>query len=336
MAAHSEVARMRVFIDTNILLDIYHLSGADLDELAKLVDLVKSGKVTLLVPQQVMDEFWRNREGVIADALKRFRESKAQATIPNVLRSYPSALKLRQAVDAVNEMVRDLTLQVTADIHSNALKADQIISELFSSSEVHTVPEPVVSRARLRVDLGNPPGKKGSMGDAINWEWLIQSQVPDGVREIVIVSGDGDFESELSKGELREFLLREWNERHPSCLLSLDKSLTDFLKREFPAIQLADETEKLAAIERLEKAWSFTATHRAIEQLSIYDDFKDQEVERILRAYVENRQVYWILGDEDVHSFALKIKSLAKTDATRDLAKKLDELVAQFSGENGS
>jgi predicted nucleic acid-binding protein len=174
MAAHSEVARMRVFIDTNILLDIYHLSGADLDELAKLVDLVKSGKVTLLVPQQVMDEFWRNREGVIADALKRFRESKAQATIPNVLRSYPSALKLRQAVDAVNEMVRDLTLQVTADIHSNALKADQIISELFSSSEVHTVPEPVVSRARLRVDLGNPPGKKGSMGDAINWEWLIQ------------------------------------------------------------------------------------------------------------------------------------------------------------------
>lgn len=47
---------MRVFIDTNILLDFYGLSGADLEELKKVVQLVEDGKMQLLLPQQVIDE----------------------------------------------------------------------------------------------------------------------------------------------------------------------------------------------------------------------------------------------------------------------------------------
>src|SRR5882757_3295608 len=97
---------MKVFIDTNILLDIYHLSGPDLEELRKLTKMVEKGKVELLVSQQVVDEFWRNRERVIADALKRFRESKATAQIPNIIRTYPESKDLREAVDKVNNIVR--------------------------------------------------------------------------------------------------------------------------------------------------------------------------------------------------------------------------------------
>ena len=50
-------ADVKVFIDTNILLDIYHLFGSDLEELRKLKKMVEKGKV--LVSKQIIDEFWK-------------------------------------------------------------------------------------------------------------------------------------------------------------------------------------------------------------------------------------------------------------------------------------
>ena len=160
---------MKVFIDTNILLDIYHLSGPDLEELRKLVKLSERKKVELLVSQQVEDEFWRNREGVIADALKNFRESKAISKVPNIIRSYPEAQVLRDSVNLVNETVKKLNQIVSKDIEDKTLKADEILTELFSAIKVGEISDEIMNRARLRADIGNPPGKKGSMGDAINW-----------------------------------------------------------------------------------------------------------------------------------------------------------------------
>ena len=48
---------MKVFIDTNILLDFYHLSGSDLDELQKLVQLVKEGRRTTADASQTLSRF---------------------------------------------------------------------------------------------------------------------------------------------------------------------------------------------------------------------------------------------------------------------------------------
>ena len=60
---------MNIFIDTNVYLSFYHLSSDDLEELKKLVVLAREGKVVLLLPEQVIDEFRRNRAAKIADAL---------------------------------------------------------------------------------------------------------------------------------------------------------------------------------------------------------------------------------------------------------------------------
>lgn len=53
---------VNLFIDTNIFLSFYHLSGEDLEELDKLAVLIKKKQVQLLLPRQVRDEFYRNRE----------------------------------------------------------------------------------------------------------------------------------------------------------------------------------------------------------------------------------------------------------------------------------
>jgi hypothetical protein len=68
-SSHRKIG-MNLFIDTNIFLSFYHLSSDDLEELRKLGVLLDKKKVTLLLPKQVIDEYRRNREVKIADALK--------------------------------------------------------------------------------------------------------------------------------------------------------------------------------------------------------------------------------------------------------------------------
>ena len=62
---------MNIFIDTNVYLSFYHLSSDDLEELKKLVVLAREGKVVLLLPEQVIDEFRRNRAANLRSVLLR-------------------------------------------------------------------------------------------------------------------------------------------------------------------------------------------------------------------------------------------------------------------------
>lgn len=324
---------MKVFIDTNILLDIYHLSGADLEELRKLKKMVEKKKVELLVSSQVVDEFWRNRERVIADALKNFRDSKAVAKIPNIIRAYPEAKELKASVDKTNEIVKALLARATEDIANDALKADEVIRELLSAVTVGEVTAEILARAQRRGEVGNPPGKKDSLGDGINWEWLLEQQVEFWEDELVIISADGDYESELTKGKPREYLWREWSKKNPGCNLVLEKSLTDFLAARFPGIQLAEEIDKMEEIERLENSSNFATTHSAIAALNQYDDFKDAEISRIVAAYLENSQVAWILGDDDVKAFGQKVLGLAKSAETKEACSELKKRLEELEGD---
>ena len=62
-----------------------------------------------------------------------------------------------------------------------------------------------------RVQVGNPPGKAQSFGDAINWETLLRA-APDG-EDLLLVSADGDYASALDRSSLDGFLRQEWLDR---------------------------------------------------------------------------------------------------------------------------
>jgi hypothetical protein len=108
--------------------------------------------------------------------------------------------------------------------------------------------------------------------------------------------------------------------------------VTDFLAREFPQITLADESGKLAAITALEESWSFAATHSAVGRLLQFDDFSDEQVQRILRTFTDNDQVGWILGDEDVSALAKKVLALVNTEEAAILSSKVTDMMSQFGG----
>lgn len=317
---------MDIFVDTNILLDLYHLSGPDLEELKKIIKLAENKQITVYLPQQVSDEFWRNRERVIRDALDNLAKTKAVQFLPNIVRSNPKANDLRKAVDQVNSLVKTLQEETKSAINNNELAADKLIESFLSLCK--PVPPEIIQKAILRKQLGNPPGKAGSLGDAINWEWLLsQTEINS---DLKIISSDGDFESELIPGTPKEFLLREWEKVNPFGTLCLFKSLPEFLKAHFPDIKLADEIDKFSAIEKLEKSLSFAATHSAIAKLQKFDDFADNEIIRIAAAYTNNTQVRMIVGDADVAAFAKKIIPLAKSQPAREALKPVEDMLSEI------
>ena len=63
---------LNLYLDANIYLSFYHYSEDDIDELDKLLVLLEEKKVILYLPEQTRNEFLRNRENKIADAMKSF------------------------------------------------------------------------------------------------------------------------------------------------------------------------------------------------------------------------------------------------------------------------
>lgn len=321
---------MNIFIDTNVLLDFYRLSGGDLDELRRVAKLSENGKITLLLSEYLKDEFYRNREGVISLAINQFRKSRTELHLPNLVRVYPDSEELKKVKDEFEKHMKSLTESLLEDIRKSSLKADSVISEVFNSTESTDVSPEIIQRGITRSTLSQPPGKKDSCGDSIHWEWLLEI-VPDG-QDLTIISGDGDFESSLQEGSISSYLQDEWNKKKGTHC-TLYKSLSAFFNEYFPDIRLADEVDKECSIEKLDKSPNFATTHNAIKKLASHDDFSRDEILRLVSAYISNEQIHWILGDEDVHSFAMKLVSLAYAVDLIDEVQPLELMLSKLELE---
>ncbi len=295
---------MNVFLDTNIYLSFYQLSSDDLEELKNLAVLVRQGKIRLLVPRQVVEEFRRNREEAISDALKLLKEQRRSLQLPQLARQYP---EYAQAVKAQKEIVKalgQLVDHIQRDALSRALDADSVIEELFEVGHNIEISSKDINNAERRMRSGSPPGKKGSIGDALNWQALLR-HVRRG-QDLHFVSDDADFYSPLAPAVLHEYLRHEWHEANRSEIKPYTR-LSAFLAEHFPDIKLASELEKDILIRSLENAASFAETHAAVLGLSKYTKFTRDQVNAIIKAAVTNNQVYWIGRDPDVHAFLSKV-----------------------------
>lgn len=318
---------MNIFIDTNIYLSFYHLSSDDLEELKKLVVLVREGKIILLLPDQVIDEFRRNRAAKIADALKRMREQRRSLQLPQVARQYEEYKRVREAQAEYDKQFDTLIERIEADVATGTLEADAIIEELFQVARKIPMTNEAVSRARLRVELGRPPGKKGSLGDAVNWELLLET-VTEG-EDLYFVSDDADYTSPLNEDQIHPYLENEWSETKTSNVYFY-KRLSALFREKFPDIRLASELEKDLLIQELAESPNFLTTHNVIAKLKRYSDFSRAQINALVTAAVTNNQVYWIAKDSDVTAFFSSLlqgrEDLVNPDNLRRLKYALEEL----------
>ena len=317
---------MQLFIDTNIYLAFYQLTSEDLEELNKLIVLIEKGDVTLYVTNQVCSELSRNREIKIAEAINRLREQHLNLQFPQMCKDYPEYALLRDHQKLFEDNHATLIKALVEDSERNRLKADKTIDKLFTSSKpLETTPQ-IVSRARLRIDIGNPPGKNGSLGDAISWELLLE-KLPKS-EDLFFITGDRDYSSPLSKGKFREFLLNEWHSIKNSDLFYYER-LSHFFKDRFPQIKLATELEKNFIIQRLASSPNFATTHSLVARLQNFSEFTPTEVNAIVTATLSNKQITWIANDGDVQEFLQRIIESFHTCIDADSLAKLHELLSR-------
>jgi hypothetical protein len=155
---------VNVFIDTNIFLNIYHFSGDDLIQLEKLAVLLRNKKMTLFLTDQVKDEFFRNRDNKIADALKEFKKEKLDQQFPQLIKQYEEYKILKDAIKTFESSKQKLLGKIRGDILNSKLKADGIIEELFINARKLSLSDEILLNSKLRFNLGKPPGKKKSYG----------------------------------------------------------------------------------------------------------------------------------------------------------------------------
>lgn len=295
---------MNIYIDTNILLSFYHLSSDDLEELKKLIVLLQQKKVILWLPEQTAIEFKRNRANKIADALKRLQEQRLNMQFPQLAKEYDEYGKLRKSLKESDEIFNKLINNIRNDIENQNLKADQIIRELMElAKEIKTDPK-IIEDARFRFDIGNPPGKKDSLGDAINWETLLKATPSE--QPLYFISDDKDYTSPLGENLFEPYLENEWKSTKRSNIIYY-KRLSSFFKAKFPDINLASELEKDLLIRELADSPNFANTHSVIAKLRSYAEYTPTQASEIAQAALLNNQVKWIIEDEDVNQFLKRI-----------------------------
>lgn len=295
---------MNLFIDTNIYLNFYHFTNEDIEELKKLTVAIKSRKILLFITEQVKREFKRNRENKIADALKKFNGQNIPVQFPRICKEYKEFHDLRNAVKTFEEKKSKIIIQLKEDIQKKCLPADNIISDLFEKAELIEIDKLDIKNAKNRFDLGDPPGKNGSYGDAINWEALLKGHPIN--ENLSLITDDQDYISKINDNRLCEFLNDEW-ERQKKSKITLYRRLSDFFREKYPSIKLASELDKEFAISNLVNSLNFDNTHLAIAKLSGFTNFTNSEVERIVEASISNTQICWINKDSDVKDFMQNI-----------------------------
>jgi len=321
---------MHVFIDTNILLSFYHYAKDELDALNDVFASHEHGSATVHLTQQVKDEFTRNREGKIKDALNTFNTHNLTPKFPSFMKGYEEYGQLAELTKHAREKKAELIEKLNADISEYNLVADRLIQEIFENSERYETTKRLYYKAARRVGVGNPPGKNKSLGDAINWLLLLES-VPEN-KTIHVISRDGDFFSALREDAPHSFLTKEWSEVNGGEL-RVYRSLSVFMKEHFDGVAFSFDDEKQQLIEALADSGSFAATHSLVASLEKYGYFSLKEVKAILDAATENNQFGWITTDYDVCKFLHRIMLPHSASLTKKDHKEIfSQVIQQTSG----
>lgn len=295
-----------VFVDTNILLDFYRLPG---ESAARQLGLLEKHKRALILTDQLKMEFLKNRQKVIVDSQKQLSKP-SRPNLPAILFDYQPAKMLQKNITSAQKQFDKVHKKIEA-ILSNPSSVDHVYQLLMRIFDDHpnqlNLRRPSKRRytirnlARKRYVLGYPPRKTNdhSLGDAINWEWIIEcAKNSDPNVHVLIVSRDGDYGASFGEDAiLNDWLRREFKERvSKKRKIELTKKLTVALKR-------LDEDVKSIDIEE--------------EKKLLVDDSRKE---------FEDRLFDWIMGEknfspEEVKEFEKYLERSARTDKGNDISR---------------
>lgn len=211
-----------LFIDTNILLDFYRERKSDVS--IKFLEQMEAVKDRLILGSQVEMEYKKNRQIVILESLGKFGTPDwGKLTTPALVSETQAAEMIKKNQKEITKQQKVISEKIQKILenpgtHDEVYKVLQRIFKHKSSFNLNRESKlrfGIRRLARKRFCLGYPPRKKSdnSIGDAVNWEWIIQCAIDSG-KDIVIVSRDGDYGTSFKeKWYLNDWLFQEFKQR---------------------------------------------------------------------------------------------------------------------------
>jgi len=248
------MSEILIFVDTNVLLDLYRLPD---DAREEFLGALENAGSQLITSFHVEMEFKKNRQKMILSLFETPGLS-TQIEMPMPLLFETGAL--RECIDSQLDELAALDRQVSAealkmfedpDLHDPVY---QRLHRLFRARRSHTLLqsddsfEQLLARARRRFSLSWPPRRKfkDSIGDCIHWEWILECAASSRT-DAIIVTRDHDFGATFDgRSFLDDWMREEFSERVGNgCRASMTPRLADGLEaigaRVSPEMQQAEQ-----------------------------------------------------------------------------------------------
>lgn len=249
-----------IFIDTNIYLDFYRIRKSDVS--IKYLNEIETHKDIIITTNQVEMEYKKHRQNAIFEALGAVKKiSDPNTDLPAVVSDAKAVEMIKKSRKVIDEQQKKLKRRIES-ILTNPNRHDpvfEVLQSLFSNhSEINLNRQnkeryTIRKLALKRFILGYPPRKNSdnSIGDAVNWEWIIRcAEITK--KHIIIVSRDYDFgfayENELF---VNDWLSQEFKQRiSQQRKLILTNKLTQAFKLvEIPVTQeMIDEEDEISKL----------------------------------------------------------------------------------------
>ena len=247
---------MNLFIDANIYLNYFKMSSENIDSLEELLKILKTKKkLKLLLPEQTLQEYSRNRDNIVNETKMALKEQKNfKPILPPMVRSWSEAGKIKRLFKELNSYYERIIKKHDKELKNESSKLDKVINEIFDKAIKVLEEDNIINKAFYRMLKGNPPGKKDSYwikdsyGDAIVWESILDKRTND---NLAIVTDDNDWKEQHDKENLNRFLLKEWQKKTKKRIKvysSLGKFINDFEKKPTIKKETIEREERLGSI----------------------------------------------------------------------------------------
>lgn len=273
-----------VFIDTNILLDFYRYPRGS--AILPVLDHIDKNHSKIITSTQVEMEYKKNRQKVIVSSMTEMKGPKWDSfKLPVILSGSQAAQSIENDRTDIDKQSKILRNKIESILRNPSRNDDvfKTLQRLFKSlSELNLKrPDPkritIRNLAKKRFILGYPPRKDSdvSIGDAINWEWLIYC-AKEKNQDVVIVSRDTDYGCRFGD----DVIINDWLAQEFKQRVNIRKKviLTDKLMQGFKLANISvkkkevdDEAKMLSELKNLEQ-----------KSLSEFEKAREQELEKLI------------------------------------------------------
>jgi hypothetical protein len=237
-----------LFIDTNVLLDHYRAMN---DAKLSLLDLIDKNHNVIITTYQVEMEFKKNRQEVIVKSIQELKKPNTAVAIPSFLMEAKAATGMKKGFKEALRQI-DVMQKRTRMVLEKPTSADpvyQTAQRLFKNKSDLNLLEndsralSIRRRAMIRFMRGCPPrkDKEVSIGDAINWEWIIDCAASR-KSNVIVASRDSDYGVTYEETTyINDHLLQEFHARVGS---RKNLVLTSRLTRAFKMMEMNVSSEQ--------------------------------------------------------------------------------------------